>query len=220
MHVDIPVSTFEDCNGVVRSFSGCAFFYRGECISLIEEVHRYAEQLESIDDTEESGADHLLCNPRISWAITRILEINGIKPEWVSWRILQALIIAQVDTETGEILPAALVTANQLRERPKKRGEKEGKPQSLAELIAAVSHSTGGDIDRAVEFCKKYSTDFIFDLIEARADQLTPQEEKEKAANAEREAAAKEDMQRQLKNPDSPLAKIFGNVISNDRSQP
>jgi hypothetical protein len=220
MHVEIEESTFVDCNGIVRSFSGCAYFYRGQCISLIEEVHRYAEQLELIGDTEESGADRLLGNPRIVWAITRILELNGIKPEWVSWRILQALVIAQVDPETGAVLPAALLVANQLKERPKKKGAKEGKPQSLPEMIAAVSHSTGGDVDKAVELFKKYPADFIFDLMEALADQLIPQEEKDKAAEEERKAAAKADFQQQLKDPNSPFAKIFGNVISNDRSQP
>jgi hypothetical protein len=220
MHLNTPKSTFEDCTGIVRSYSGCSFLDREECLDLIEEVNRYAEKLAVISDDEKSGADQLLSDPRIRWAIIRILYLNSIKPAWVSWRILEALIIAQVDPDTGEILPAALLVANQLKERPKKKGAKEGKPQSLPELIAAVSHSTGGDIDRAVEFCRKHSTDFVFDLIEARADQLIPQEEKDKAAEEERKAAAKADFQQQLKDPNSPFAKIFGNVISNDRSQP
>jgi hypothetical protein len=87
-------------------------------------------------------------------------------------------------------------------------------------MIAAVSHSTGGDVDKAVELFKKYPADFIFDLMEALADQLIPQEEKDKAAEEERKAAAKADFQQQLQDPNSPFAKIFGNVISNDRSQP
>jgi hypothetical protein len=213
MHNYIKKFTFEDCRGVVRSYSGCSLFDREECLDLIEEVGLY---LESIPDTDERSAiDCLLSDPRTRWAVDRILELNSIKPEWISWPILEALLFVQFD-EDGSPGPPAIVVANQLRKREKSSTVKDSKPQSLPEIVASISHATGDCLEKAILLAKKYPVDFIMDMLEARADQLTPESEKAKRIDKEKEEKAKAEFKQQLLDPDSVFGRFFGGIINQD----
>lgn len=205
---------FEDVRGAIRTIAGCSLFDRFEFQDRLQELHSLLVKLAAEDETAET--ERLFeQNKYFRFLVVKILELNGIDPAWLSWPMAESMLFGriEVDEATGqpEVRPAWLTEINRLKSRDSdKPPSLDDEPPSLADLIASISHSTGS-IELALKAAKELPTDFLLDIIEARAEQLKPPEKditKTKGFKAAKKRMEEELKQAIAKGEDTPFTRI------------
>jgi hypothetical protein len=176
---------YEDARGVVRSTTGCSLLDRFEFLNCCDEIK---ERLEVFATENQDLSSEILfkIDKQFQWLIVRALELNSIEFESVAWSSIEAMLFFRV--EGDQVLPPWLIELNKLKPRdndkPPSLDEDEDQ-NTLASIIAGISHATGG-IDSAIEIAKKMPTDFLLDILDARAKQLQPPDKAGDIKNSKR----------------------------------
>jgi hypothetical protein len=205
---------FEDVRGVIRTFAGCSLFDRFEFQERLQELHNLLAKL--AEENEGAETEKLFEDNRyFRFLVIKVLDLNGIDPAWLTWPMAESMLFGRVeiDEETGQptVLPPWLVEVNRLKPRDSDRPPSlDDEPPTLAHLIASISHSTGS-IESAIKAAKELPTDFLLDIIEARAEQLKPPEKdftKTKSFKAVKKQMEEQLRQAALSGESSPFTRI------------
>jgi hypothetical protein len=177
---------YEDARGVVRSTTGCSLFDRFEFNDCCTEIQELLEQF-AAENPEQDTEILFKIDKQFQWLIVRALELNGIEFESVAWSTIESMLFFRIKDD--QICAPWLIELNKLKPRennkPPSLDEDEDDQNTLANIIAGISHATGG-IDTAVEISKQLPTDFLLDILEARAKQLAPPDKKGDIKNTKR----------------------------------
>lgn len=165
--LDLPLTSYElmGADGQVHRFYGCSLAGKFEFQDRLGEI---AIALSTAP--EYLTPEHLyLTDAKFRWLCDRCLELNGIKPDWVNWAMLEALLLAD---------EAVLLTINQPRESAGVVVGN-GEPQTLEEIIAILAETEGG-FEEAIAVASEYPASTVEGYLDARADLHKTPEQKQK----------------------------------------
>jgi hypothetical protein len=154
-----PAAEFVDRTGIVRPIYGCSLLGRDE---FWQRLAQLANRLESVTAGSFQAAYAL--DPRTQQLTARLLQLNGIDPDWVTLAQAEQLLIS----------PGHLAQLNQA-EQPTEASVGKDTPPTLPELIAAISSFSS--IKDALDLANTVPANLLGDIVTARAVQSLPPKE-------------------------------------------
>jgi hypothetical protein len=164
------LAEFADRTGIIRQTGGCSLVGRFEFGQRLEQLQELLEGL----PPERAWADEYGRDGRFKHVVDRLLELNGLKADWLTLDMVSALLFGRVD-EDGNILPGWLVELNQSGTHP--CPSQEGiKSSTLAQSIAGLSES----LVEALELVQELPAHLLIDIADARGEMnKTPEQQAE-----------------------------------------
>jgi hypothetical protein len=159
------LAEFADRTGVIRQTGGCSLAGRFEFSQRLEQLQELLEGL----PPERAWADEYERNGRFKHTIDRLLDLNGLKVDWLTLDMVSALLFGRVD-EDGNILSGWLIELNQ------GYGKAGSEPATLAQSIAGLSES----LIEALELAQELPAHLLIDIADARGEMnKTPEQQAE-----------------------------------------
>jgi hypothetical protein len=158
-----PPADFVDRHGKVRPISTCSLTGR---VEFFERVDRIQSILQGAE-TGETWEWLYFHNTELRHHVDRSLELNGIKPKWVTPEIAERLLFHRYDIEQEALVPGWLITLN----TPKQTDTKPAKsllsnPESIGALLA-VAQSYTQNLEDAIALISEIPAEIAADYMQA-----------------------------------------------------
>jgi hypothetical protein len=113
---------------------------------------------------------------RIRHIVNRLLELNGIDPDWLTWGMISQLLFGRKE-ESGTITEGFLISLN----RPAaKDDDGSGEPLTTkAQIVAAIALQCSS-IEEALRLAETIPAKTLFPVLDAKADMQMPPEQRQK----------------------------------------
>ncbi len=179
---------FEAVDGVIRTFYGCSV------VGAIEFDERLSELQQALREQPEEVSPETLyrTDKWIQFLINRLLELNGIKPEWCTWAMVSELLFGR--TVDGKVIEGYLVTLN-APDRPKRASGDGVSLTSKAALIAAIATHCQG-LEEAYRLADEVPAHELFAVLEQKNELVKSPEQR---AKEKEDARFEEWKQRKIK---------------------
>lgn len=169
---------FQAVDGVIRTFYGCSV------VGVIEFNERL-QQLRSAlkDHAGEVSAETLYkTDDWVQHLVNRLLELNGIKPEWVNWDMVSQMLFGRA--EDGQVTEGYLVTLNK-SEAPQGATKSGQGVSTKAGLIAAIATHCSG-LGEAYHLAETVPAHELLEVLEQKNELAKPPEQRAKEAETRR----------------------------------
>lgn len=165
---------FEAVDGVIRSFYGCSV------VGAIEFDERLTELQQALSEQpEEVGTETLYRKDKwIQFLINKLLELNGIDPNWCTWDMVTQLLFGRV--ADGKVTEGYLVELNR-PDKPKQASKEGAAVSGKAGLIAAIaSHCQG--LEEAYRIAETIPANELLEVLRQKNELSKPEEQRKKEA--------------------------------------
>ncbi|NEZ64620.1 hypothetical protein D0962_17805 [Leptolyngbyaceae cyanobacterium CCMR0082] len=169
---------FEAVDGVIRTFYGCSV------VGAIEFEERLAELQQALNNhNEEASPEELYRTDKwVRHLINRLLELNGIKPEWCNWDMVSQFVFGRV--VDGKATAGYLVGLN-TPDKLKKASDDGQAVGGKAGLIAAIATHCQG-LEEAYRIAESVPANELLAVLEQKIELAKSPEQRAKEAEDRR----------------------------------